>query len=280
MIKEEVDVIIESLVHTKLEDARQRLSHLAPQVSSEYGKGALLALNGIVNVTENRTPDKMADSDKILRAVVFLFIASFGVALSGALMPGPVFTAVVGESTRRGAVAGPLFMGGHAILEAVLVGLIALGLGPLLARPEVFIVISMAGGVIMLYMAFGMFRSLPGLKMDLGGGDKRYGHLVWSGAVLSLSNPYWTVWWVTVGLGWISRGMLLGPAGVLAFYLGHIMGDLSWYSFLSVMVSKGRRFLNDRRYKFMIGFCGAALAGFGLWFLWSGGASLFKLPAV
>jgi len=69
MIKEEVDEIIESLVHTKLEDARQRLAHLAPQVSSEYGKGALLALNGIVNVTENKTPDKMADADKILRAV-------------------------------------------------------------------------------------------------------------------------------------------------------------------------------------------------------------------
>lgn len=69
MIKEEVDEIIESLVHTKLEDARQRLAHLAPQVSSEYGKGALLALNGIVNVTENRTPDKMSDADKILRAV-------------------------------------------------------------------------------------------------------------------------------------------------------------------------------------------------------------------
>jgi len=69
MIKEEVDVIIESLIHTKLEDARQRLTHMAPQVSSEYGKGAMLALNGIVNVMENRTPDKMADGDKILRAV-------------------------------------------------------------------------------------------------------------------------------------------------------------------------------------------------------------------
>lgn len=69
MIKEEVDVIIESILNTKLEDARQRLLHLTPQVSSEYGKGALLALNGIVNVTENKTPDKMADREKILRAV-------------------------------------------------------------------------------------------------------------------------------------------------------------------------------------------------------------------
>lgn len=69
MIKEEVDLIIESILNTKLEDARQRLSHLGPQVSSEYGKGALLALNGIVNVTENKTPDKMADPAKIVRAV-------------------------------------------------------------------------------------------------------------------------------------------------------------------------------------------------------------------
>ncbi len=68
MIREEVDLIIESLANTKLEEARQRLTHLAPQVSSEYGRGALLALNGIVNVTENKTPDKMADADKILRA--------------------------------------------------------------------------------------------------------------------------------------------------------------------------------------------------------------------
>src|ERR1700682_6413553 len=68
MIKEEVDMIIESLARSKLEEARQRLTHMAPQVSSEYGKGALLALNGIINVTENRTPDKMADAVKILRA--------------------------------------------------------------------------------------------------------------------------------------------------------------------------------------------------------------------
>ncbi len=69
MIREEVDVIVELLMNTKLEEARQRLAHLNPQVSSEYGKGALLALNGIFNVTENRTPDKMADAQKILRVV-------------------------------------------------------------------------------------------------------------------------------------------------------------------------------------------------------------------
>src|ERR1700693_638063 len=69
MIKEEVEVIIESIVHTKLEDARQRLTHMTPQVSSEYGKGAILAVSGIINVLGHRTPHKMADAAQILRAV-------------------------------------------------------------------------------------------------------------------------------------------------------------------------------------------------------------------
>jgi hypothetical protein len=69
MVKEEVELVIDSIVSSKLEDARQRLGHLAPQVSSEYGRGALLALNGIINVIENKTPDKMSGREKILRVV-------------------------------------------------------------------------------------------------------------------------------------------------------------------------------------------------------------------
>jgi len=206
----------------------------------------------------------------MLLPLVVLFASSFGVALSGALMPGPLFTATVSESGRRGAIAGPLFIGGHAILEAALVLLVSLGLGPFLSQPAVFIAISLSGGLIMLWMSASMFRSLPGLKLDVTGGDKRYGHLVWSGALLSLSNPYWTVWWVTIGLGWIGRGMKLGPAGVGAFYAGHIIGDLSWYALLSFAVAKGRRFLTDGRYRVLIGICAAALGGFGAWFIYSG----------
>ena len=42
---------------------------------------------------------------------------SFIVALSGALMPGPLLTVTVGEAARRGFWAGPLIMVGHALLE-------------------------------------------------------------------------------------------------------------------------------------------------------------------
>ncbi len=67
-LREEVEAIVNLVNEGKIDDARQRLTHLAPDVSSEYGKGALLALNGILNVIENKSSDKMADAQKIIRA--------------------------------------------------------------------------------------------------------------------------------------------------------------------------------------------------------------------
>ena len=60
---------------------------------------------------------------------------SFIVALSGALMPGPLLTVTVGEAARRGFWAGPLIIVGHALLELALVLLLLVGLGAWLNRP-------------------------------------------------------------------------------------------------------------------------------------------------
>lgn len=68
MLREEVDVIVNLLTQKKTDDARLRLNHLVPEVSSEYGRGAILALNGIMSVLDNKNTERMSDYDKILRA--------------------------------------------------------------------------------------------------------------------------------------------------------------------------------------------------------------------
>jgi threonine/homoserine/homoserine lactone efflux protein len=91
---------------------------------------------------------------------------------------------------------------GHALLELALIALLFLGLSPLLKNNTVTAFISIAGGIILLWLAYGMFRSLPGLSLiheakPMHGGNRR---LVAAGILVSLANPYWIIWWVTIGL--------------------------------------------------------------------------------
>lgn len=92
-----------------------------------------------------------------------IFFTSFGIAFSGALMPGPLLSATISESIRRGPSTGPLFILGHGILELILITALFLGLAPILVQEEVFIVIALTGGGFMIFMAVGMLKGIPGL---------------------------------------------------------------------------------------------------------------------
>ena len=195
-----------------------------------------------------------------------IFGTSFVIALSGALMPGPVLTATISESSRRGFWAGPLIIVGHGILERARVILLLLGLGPYLSKDIVFGIVGVSGALILIWMALGMFRSLPSLKFDLESSAEATGNLLWAGMLMSLANPYWIIWWATIGLGYIVYAMKFGAVGVIAFFAGHISADFAWYSVVSFGISKGRNFITDRLYKGIIAVCASALALFSGWF--------------
>jgi hypothetical protein len=66
MLKEEVDVILDLLAQSKTEEARQRIQLLMPQVSSEFGRGALLALSGILNtIAKPKSNDQALNREKL-----------------------------------------------------------------------------------------------------------------------------------------------------------------------------------------------------------------------
>ncbi|MBN1615540.1 MAG: LysE family transporter [Deltaproteobacteria bacterium] len=199
-----------------------------------------------------------------------IFLSSFVIALSGALMPGPLLTATLGESARRGFWAGPLLILGHGILEAALLAALLLGLAPFLRQEGIFAVIALSGAVILLVMALGMFRSLPTLSLAWSGETAAPGYLIVSGVLMSVANPYWSVWWATIGLGYVLYCWKFGLLGIVLFFAGHILGDLFWYSLVSAAVTKGRRFLTDRLYRGLIGGCATLLVLFACFFFYTG----------
>ncbi len=206
----------------------------------------------------------------MLPVILTIFFSSFVIALSGALMPGPLLSVTITESSRRGATAGPLMIIGHGILELVVVAALLSGLAPLLLRDDVFVTISLVGGVILMWMAFSMFRELPRLylRLEAEGEDRR--NLIVAGVVLSAANPYFLLWWASVGFGYIVYSAKFGIAGVAAFFLGHILADFAWYGCVSFGVCKGRHLLTDRGYRRLIGGCALFLAVFSGYFFYSG----------
>ncbi len=198
-------------------------------------------------------------------SLLTIFAGSFVVGLSGAMAPGPVLTVAISETLKRGFMAGPLIVLGHAILEIVLLILIAAGLGPFFQHPAVTTVFLSAGGAVLLWMGGQMIitnKKTTKDALNAKGAESPYGPVL-AGIVLSLSNPLWIIWWVTVGMGFVMQSLQLGIAGLLSFYFGHILADLAWYSFVSFSVSAGRRLCPPMLYRVVFIVCGVALLCLG-----------------
>ncbi len=211
-----------------------------------------------------------------------IFLSSFAIAFSGALMPGPLLSATISESSTRGWKVGPMYILGHAVLEIMLIAGLFLGLAPLLTSNGAFIVIAFAGGSFMIWMAGGMLRSLPTLSLNTNrvsstdassaeaSGNYRYKSLPLTGALMSLANPYWIVWWATIGLGYVLSSRSSGLLGVGVFFFGHILADLIWYAFVSFAIDKGRNILPDKVYKGLIAVCAIFLLAYAGYLLVGG----------
>ncbi len=202
--------------------------------------------------------------------LIFITISSFIIALSGAMMPGPLFAMTVSETPRRGWITGPILVAGHGVLELSLLLLIVSGLGKFLLMKETFIFVALVGGLFLFLAGFSMLRSLPKLRLYNNTLKEANSSLFLSGILLSLANPYWSLWWATIGLGYLVQAMEIGIIGIVAFFTGHILGDLAWYSGVSFGVYKGKKFLNDAVYKKIVFICALILICFSLYFIWSG----------
>jgi len=187
-------------------------------------------------------------------------------------MPGPLLAITISETARRGFWAGPQLILGHAILELALIAALVAGLSKFIENEMVLAVVSLLGGAILLGMGFLTVRrgwqkvTIP----TAASGMKRGRTLVFSGIMGSVSNPYWLIWWITLGITYLLWSLNLGIAGVASFFTGHILADLVWYSLVSFIVATGRKVMNDTVYRRLLIGCGLALFSLGGYFIASG----------
>lgn len=195
-----------------------------------------------------------------------IFISSFLIALSGAIVPGPVLSVTISESAKGNFWAGPMIVLGHGLLEIALIVLLVTGFADFINNTKLLGVISTLGGIYLLWLAFLMLNDVRHVKIKINGERHMWGGPVFAGIVTSLANPYWIIWWATIGLGYVIVSMRFGLIGITVFFLGHILADLSWYSMVSFIVSRGKNFISGRIYGRIISICAFMLIFFGITF--------------
>jgi threonine/homoserine/homoserine lactone efflux protein len=210
-----------------------------------------------------------------LAALIGIFVSSFLFAIAAVVSPGPIMTAIVSQTPRRGWTVGPLIATGHSFTELVIIILLAVGLASGLNSPGVQITIALLGGGLLTWMGsdmvLGALRGkirLPGASADAD--TLNNGQLVRLGVLTTLSNPFWYAWWVTAVPNYLVELDAVLPVSIAAFYFGHISADFAWDSMLSGIVAGGRRWITDGVYRSIIFICGAFFLYLGLKFLVQG----------
>ena len=113
-----------------------------------------------------------------------------GISLSGVVAPGPFFAVTLAKSYRS-PWSGTLMALGHAVIEVPLILLIYFGFARFFQDTAVQIVLSLAGGAMIVWMSVSMF--LDRARVVREGKDLPYPAFV-AGIVMSALNPLFLLW--------------------------------------------------------------------------------------
>lgn len=202
-----------------------------------------------------------------------IFLTSFAIGFTGAVMPGPLLALTLKESLQRGKSAALWLSSGHSFCELLVVGALLGGSSRLVSVDKVVGPIGLLGGFTLIWMGFAAFRrarTAMNAFDDFPPPSKAH-NLLLGGAAVTISNPYWLLWWLTVGTALVLSAAKAGPAGVAFFYVGHISADFLWFGLVGLVVAWRRQMLSGNLYRRVIQACAACLVLFGSLFAGYGG---------
>jgi len=188
------------------------------------------------------------------------------ISASGVMSPGPLFAANITYGLREGVKSGIKIAIGHSIVELPLVILLGIGVFSLEIFPEFRTIISIFGAITLFVFAGIQIKTILKKNKNISLKPKQ-GPIV-TGILLSALNPFFIVWWLTIGFKLISDAMLIWAfAGILIVFVFHIWMDFAWLGITAFLASKSRKIISNRNYKIMISLLSLTLIYFGITFL-------------
>ena len=188
------------------------------------------------------------------------------ISASGVMTPGPLLAANIVHGTKEGTKAGVKMAIGHTVIEFPLVILLGIGVFSLEIFPEFKTIISVLGAITLFVFAGIQIKSLL-QKKEIIQKNQRQGAII-AGITLSALNPFFIIWWLTIGFKLISDSMMIWAfGGIVILFLLHIWMDFAWLGSVAFLAKKSSKILSNKNYKIMmLGLC-ISLIYFGITFI-------------
>jgi threonine/homoserine/homoserine lactone efflux protein len=181
------------------------------------------------------------------------------VSVSGVISPGPLFFATLVLSKNGGFWSGIKIAIGHSIVELPVIILYSIPL-IVLSSPNVtssiIKFISFIGGISLI--AFGILYVVKTLSKNNNSiyivKSSRIQNPILAGILFTGVNPFFFLWWISVGIKLISDSIeLLGyPFGIAFLFLVHVWMDYAWLGLSSYFASRGVKVIRSYYHNFII----------------------------
>lgn len=189
-----------------------------------------------------------------------LLAAAAVYGLSAGFSPGPLLALVISQSIRYGVREGAKAAMAPLITDLPIILLCVMVLRPLTDSRPVLGLISMAGGLFVLYLAWGCFRTTRLELTDRGEAPQSLG----KGAAVNALNPHPYLFWLTVGGPAVLKAWAESPSRAVAFvavFSACIVGAKLLVAFVA---GRSGRLLSGKAYGAVMRALGLALVVFAL----------------
>ncbi len=194
-------------------------------------------------------------------------LQGIGFGFAAAAQPGPLQTYIISQALTKGwrrslpAAFAPLVSDGPIIALCLLV---------LTRVPDWFQrFLYLAGGLFVLYLAYGAFQTWRKFEADLVIDETGTQQSIFKAAFVNLLRPGAYIFWRLVTGPILVAGWREAPAIGVAFLLGFYVTFV--LSLMSIIVVFGAmRNLGEKIRRALVGISAVALLGFGLYQLWLG----------
>ena len=201
-----------------------------------------------------------------MQEVIGFAIMVVAISASGVMSPGPLFSANIIYGLKEGKIAGLKIAVGHTIVEFPLIILLGTGIITSNIFPEFSVLIAVIGALGLFAFAGLQIKSI--FQKNFQKNIKPSRGPILAGIFLSALNPFFIIWWLTIGFKLITESIeLWGFLGIIILFLFHIWMDYVWLYIVAFFASKSRNFLSNRNYKILVISLAIVLIYFGLRFL-------------